>query len=306
MKERRSCMSIQLAKAGCFAHLSRKIIPSYLVNSIEKNSYDLDAEEAQIYYLKLLNEAIDNYIARTKQNIQVNLEKLLWEAVFVLEDQHTFDDVKKLAQYFKEKYGWQHVNMAIHRDEGHLDEMTGEIVYNYHAHIIFLMLNKKGIYVFKKREFGKKKMSVLQTEVANKLNMKRGESKLKTGNEHIAPKIFRKVAKEIDDLKFELKRISGEADNFLEMWLAEKEERMQYEKDIIQLKAKVSIRDSRIKELEELIEDSNVSEDSLMDSIEPNDDLITKLKIQVKNLENENIELRNSLGINEISSGMSM
>ena len=176
MTSRKSCISIEKAKPGCFYHASREVSPTYLVDSSNKNDYDRNAKEAQAYYAELLNESTKNYMNRTKQRLQIKQEKLLWEAVIVLNSTHTLKDVQKLAKYLEKKYQWQPVQIVIHRDEGYKDK-RGIIRYNYHAHIVFFMLNKSGIYVFKKSNFGKKSMAILQTEVAKILKMPRGESK---------------------------------------------------------------------------------------------------------------------------------
>ena len=122
----------------------------------------------------MLKEAVTNYTQRTGQQLQA--KKLRWSAVVNIKDTTTMDDLKKLTQKLYQEYGWQCYQIAIHRDEGHKDPDTGEIVYNLHAHLEFLMLNKKGIYCFKKGEWGKGRMSKLQDLVAEQLQMKRGET----------------------------------------------------------------------------------------------------------------------------------
>lgn len=55
------------------------------------------------------------------------------------------DDLKQLTLFIEKKYGWQCYQIAIHRDEGYEDKETGEIEYNLHAHLEFLMLDKDGV-----------------------------------------------------------------------------------------------------------------------------------------------------------------
>jgi hypothetical protein len=241
MQTRKSSISLEPAQQGCFFHMMREVVPSYIVDSVERNSYDKSAAEAMAYYEKLLNEANVNYMTRTKQMIQVANEKLIWEAVVVLDAHHTLNDVKKLTRYLENKYEWQVICAAVHNDEGYKDKITNKITYNYHAHILFLMLNKWGIYVFKKRDFGKKAMSVLQTEVATILQMPRGESKLKSRRERLSAKQYRKVAQEKYDLKFEIKRISAEADTFEDAMLCEHKLRIEREDEIKKLQEKIKI-----------------------------------------------------------------
>ena len=118
-----------------------------------------------------------NYTKRTKQRIQTDEKKFLWEAVINLNEEHTINDVRVLARIIRMIYGWQAAQIGVHRDEGFKDPKSGKNIYNYHAHIIFFMLDKEGIYRFKKRDFGIKKMEELQTLVSYVLKMERGKSK---------------------------------------------------------------------------------------------------------------------------------
>jgi len=239
MSKRKSCMNIEPARPGCFFHISREVVPNYLIDSTNRNSYDKSAIEAQAYYTKLLAEATYNYMKRTKQRLQVLEEKLLWEAVVVLEEYHTLEDIKKLAHFFEKKYGWQVVQTGLHADEGYEDEVAGKIIYNYHAHIVFLMLNKLGIYVFKKRDYGKKAMSKLQTDVARILKMPRGKDKRSSGRERLSAKQYRQVSQEKYDLQFKLDRMKEDASLFEEAMLDQQQLRMQSEVEIKQLQQKI-------------------------------------------------------------------
>lgn len=170
-----SSINIEPSKINNTEHNTRFVSPTYLLK--EKGlgvEYDLNHEDAEALYQSLLKEAVTNYTQRTGQQLQA--KKLRWSAVVNIKDTTTMDDLKKLTQKLYQEYGWQCYQIAIHRDEGHKDPDTGEIVYNLHAHLEFLMLNKKGIYCFKKGEWGKGRMSKLQDLVAEQLQMKRGET----------------------------------------------------------------------------------------------------------------------------------
>ena len=170
-----SSINIEPSKINNTEHNTRFVSPTYLLK--EKSlgvEYDLNHEEAEALYQSLLNEAVDNYVQRTGQQLQA--KKLRWSAVVNIKDTTSMEDLKKLTQRLYQKYGWQCYQIAIHRDEGHKDPDTGETVYNLHAHLEFLMLNKKGLYCFKKGEWGKGRMSKLQDLVAEQLQMKRGET----------------------------------------------------------------------------------------------------------------------------------
>lgn len=170
-----SSINIEPSKINNTEHNTRFVSPTYLLK--EKSlgvEYDLNHEDAEALYQSLLKEAVTNYTQRTGQQLQA--KKLRWSAVVNIKDTTTMDDLKKLTQKLYQEYGWQCYQIAIHRDEGHKAPDTGEIVYNLHAHLEFLMLNKKGIYCFKKGEWGKGRMSKLQDIVAEQLQMKRGET----------------------------------------------------------------------------------------------------------------------------------
>jgi hypothetical protein len=200
-----------------------------LIDTSERNSYNKTAKEAEEYYRELRGEAVHNYMKRTHQSIQGSPDKWIWEAIILLDSHHTLQDIEELATYLERKYGWQPIIIGIHQDEGHIDEISGEKVYNLHAHVVFLMLNKSGIFIFKKRSFGKKAMAILQDEVAQILNMERGRSKKSTGKIHMSAKQYRQIAKERDFLRIDLMQVTGERDELVELWLHEQKLRLEYE-----------------------------------------------------------------------------
>lgn len=105
------------------------------------------------------------------------LNDSLWEAVINLEEHHTMDDVKKVADFIKQKYHLTPTAIAIHRDEGYTDKSTGETKYNYHAHVMFYTVEHGKSQM---RTIGKKALSTMQTEVAELLHMERGQVNSKT------------------------------------------------------------------------------------------------------------------------------
>lgn len=170
-----SSISLERSKINNVEHVTRKISPTYLLKNKSLGvECSLSSHDANRLLFALEDEAIRNYTERTGQRLQSKNYK--WSAVVNIKETTTMNDLKKLTNYLYEKYGWQCYLIGIHRDEGYLDPDTNKVKYNLHAHLEFLMLNKKGIYCFKKGEWGKGRMSKLQSEVANILGMKRGES----------------------------------------------------------------------------------------------------------------------------------
>lgn len=168
---------------------SKKLEAKYTFKEFESlNEYSCTQNEAQEKYDELLKEATQNYYERTGQQIQdkTNGKKFRWGCVVNINAEHTLEDIERVADKLCEKYGWQKLQVAIHRDEGHykrdangdpeLDENGKKtFIPNLHAHIEFFMLDKQGIYRYKKRDFGKKTMSEMQTFIAKELGMERGE-----------------------------------------------------------------------------------------------------------------------------------
>lgn len=195
-----SSINLKQATLFSFTHNSRTAIVNYLILDSKNNESNRGLDEAYTRYFALYKEAVSNYMKRTGQKVQTREEKMVWEAVVNLNSEHTLADLKKLTDFLYRTYGWQEILTTIHRDEGHVDEVTGKIIINDHAHIIFFMLSKDGIFRFKKRDFGKRQMALLQTQVANILKMKRGVSKLKTKRVRYEHRAYRQHIQEKESL----------------------------------------------------------------------------------------------------------
>jgi len=189
-------------------HNCRVITPEYAVESSSKNEYDCTPDEAVSIFYRLAAEAKQNYLKRTKQKIQTSKKRLVWEGVIVITKHHTMKDLKKLAKEFEKRFGWQPIHISIHRDEGHISKEDGKTIINYHAHILFFMLNKNGIYLMKKREYGAKKMSFLQTLTANILGMERGVPKIISGTERLNHWQYRKVMEMRNKFLLKIKKLT--------------------------------------------------------------------------------------------------
>lgn len=164
---------IEPSKDNNTVHNDRTIAPDYLLKHKSLGvEVDNKSDVADAIYTAKLNSATEAYTNRVGQKIQA--KNIKWSAVVNVNENTTMDDLKRVASFLEEKYGWQCYQIAIHRDEGHIDKDSGETIYNLHAHLELLMLDKNGIYRFKKRDFGKKKMAELQTEIANLLKLERG------------------------------------------------------------------------------------------------------------------------------------
>jgi hypothetical protein len=172
-------------------HNDRTLPPSYLIDNEKGAECDRDAEQARELKGQIIAQAKEAYINRTNQRFQAKSYE--WSAVCNIKPDTTMDDLKRLAQHFYHKYGFQCYQIAIHRDEGHIDE-DGKEQINHHAHLEFIMLDKNtGVNCFKMRDFPKSKMREIQSEVSQILQMQRGEDKRKSGRQRTEPRQYAKL-----------------------------------------------------------------------------------------------------------------
>lgn len=169
-------------------HNDRTLPPSYLIDNEKGAECDRDAEQARELKGQIIAQAKEAYINRTNQRFQAKSYE--WSAVCNIKSDTTMDDLKRLAQHFKDKYGFQCYQIAIHRDEGHIDE-DGKKQINHHAHLEFITLDKN-TGINRQRELTPQKLRELQSEVSQILQMQRGEDKRKSGRERTEPREYAK------------------------------------------------------------------------------------------------------------------
>lgn len=171
------------------AHNDRTLAPSYLISD---RGVECDRPDEQARELKeqIIAQAKETYTSRTGQRFQAKTYE--WSAVCNIKPDTTMDDLKRLAQHFSDEYGFQCYQIAIHRDEGHIDE-DGKEQINHHAHLEFITLDKNtGVNCFKMRDFPKSKMREIQSKVSQILQMQRGEDKRKSGRQRTEPRQYAK------------------------------------------------------------------------------------------------------------------
>ena len=167
----------------------------------------------------IFNRELEIYKRDHKGGRIPKFENSSWEAVINLNDTHTMADAQKVAEHIAKKWNFIATRIAIHRDEGHFEtDENGEecVVYNYHAHLNFITLknarqNIRHEYI-KRHEF-----SELQTEIAEMLQMERGECLKDLYGEHYHEtkatkkhKSGRQYAQEQKALELTKKEISAE------------------------------------------------------------------------------------------------
>lgn len=209
-------------------HNDRTLAPNYLIDKEKGAECNRNAEKARELKNQIINEAKETYQNQVKQKFQA--KSFEWSAVVNIKPDTTMQDLENLAKHFNDKYGFQCYQIAIHRDEGHKNAQ-GEIEINQHAHLEFIMLDKKtGKTNFKMRDFSKQKMREIQTEVAEILQMERGKDKRLTGAKRIEPRKYAQLKEQEKQNFKELKQTIKEKDKELKaVILSKKEIKEQFE-----------------------------------------------------------------------------
>ena len=112
-------------------------------------------------------------------------ENKLWESALNLRERHTMADVQRVNKKIQEITGFIPVQTSIHRDEGHVDEKTGDFIQNIHAQTLWLTQNPEdgksmAYLLFDKKDVYRK----IQDIVAEELGMIRGKPAEITGARH--------------------------------------------------------------------------------------------------------------------------
>lgn len=169
--ERKSSIHIEAGNLGYLFHNDRTKPTANSIFSQEKNEYFNDAKTALEIYRQELQKRSEAYTKRTGKKPHKNAITHL-SAIVNLDKQHTLQDVKKIAEYLEQKLGTKVFQISIHKDEGYIDEETGEPHINYHAHLEFMGLDEQGNSI--RRKLDRKFLINLQDKVAEILQMERG------------------------------------------------------------------------------------------------------------------------------------
>ncbi|GMB92217.1 hypothetical protein [Helicobacter ailurogastricus] len=197
-------------------HNDRTIRAHYFLKSgglgIECNR---SAQEAMALRDSLIEQAKANYKRCFNQSFKAT--RFVWSAVANIKPETTMQDLERLADHFKTKYGFQCFQIAIHRDEGHIDDEGKEQI-NHHAHLEFVTLDEKtGKSLFRKEHISNKVLSQMQTETADILGMQRGEDVKKSGRKRIEPRAYAQLMNETRQKhKAEKQELKATKDNTIE------------------------------------------------------------------------------------------
>ena len=183
----KSSINFQKAKAHWEKHNARQDEPSYLLPpEFRKQNYFWRAELSPQEIFKAEH-------SKCSKGKRPRFENSHWEAVLNLNANHTEKDVERVVQHIAKTLNIIPVAIAIHRDEGHLNE-RGRPVYNYHAHLNFITV-KDGRQNWRNEYIKPQTLRQLQTDVAELLGMERGKDKRETQVERLDHKQFKAAAK---------------------------------------------------------------------------------------------------------------
>ena len=186
----KSSINFQKASAHWQKHNARQDEPSYLLpQEFRKANYFWRAKLSPQEIFKAEH-------SKCSKGKRPRFENSHWEAVVNLNANHTEKDVERVVQHIAKTLNIIPVAIAIHRDEGHLNE-RGRPVYNYHAHINFITV-KDGRQNWRKEYIKPETLRQLQTEVAELLGMERGKDKRETQVERLSAKQFKAAAKQTE------------------------------------------------------------------------------------------------------------
>lgn len=141
---------------------------------------------AAIKKIQKWDEKADQNYAKTHGGRRSPIKETskVWEAVVNLRENHTMADVKKLVKKLEQKTGYKAAQIAIHRDEGHVND-DGDFIQNIHAHIIFYARDPKTGLSLSTKHYGQTEFfEEIQDLTASELGMERGQSAKITGAKH--------------------------------------------------------------------------------------------------------------------------
>ncbi len=250
---------------GYFAHNDRSTKTNNAIFSDEKNEIDRSAKESFKLYRDELAKRAEAYQLRTNQKLQKNT--ITHKSLIInLEAHHTLKDLEAVKEYLEKSLDTKVLQVAIHRDEGHIDENNNAIK-NYHAHIEMMGIDGYGISISQHQNKDKSNTRVKQTRserldskfysefqtfLADTLKMQRG----KLGSK----------AKRLDTYEYkEHAKRSAEAKQDIKLTVTElKKQIEQYRKDLAAKNAELQIYKQSdyadISQLKKLVKKSNVDE----------------------------------------------
>lgn len=179
--------SVKTSKYGS-AYTHQKPEHRATLNYIHSERTEMNESWHKEYQSNGHPKTLRNYLADTKRIVKEKTgrsmqkkaeDNVIGEAVVVIDEQTTMEDLKKLGKAMEQRYGWTCVQIHIHRDEGYLGERTEDMKhregkYNLHAHMFFITTDLATGKSWKRQ---RGEGSVMQDITAQTLNLTRGVKK---------------------------------------------------------------------------------------------------------------------------------
>ena len=179
--------SVSVAKYGS-AYTHQKPEHRATLNYIHSERTEMNESWHKEYQANGHPKTLRNYQADTKRIVKEKTgramqkkaeDNVIGEAVVVIDEQTTMEDLQKLGKAMEQRYGWTCVQIHIHRDEGYLGERTEDMKhregkYNLHAHMFFITTDLKTGKSWKRQ---RGEGSVMQDITAQTLDLTRGVKK---------------------------------------------------------------------------------------------------------------------------------
>ena len=181
MKQQTS-IHVQPVKGGSEQHNKREKELDYIRPELSHlNEYwEKDTQTDRLENIK------SRYLKSTGQKIQSKATPIR-EAVVVIKSETTMEDLKRLSDAYRQRFGIDTFQIAIHKDEGY---PKGEWKPNLHAHLVFDWTNQK---TGKSLKLNRQDMVEMQTITAEVLQMDRGVS---SDKQHLTAQQYKSFAEE--------------------------------------------------------------------------------------------------------------
>lgn len=156
--------------------------PNIYQELTHKNEYSCSAKVVRAETNRLYQEAMQKQAG--KKGKKTPRERSIHEAIFEIDEKTTMLECQELAKEIEKLTGFQTLQIAIHRDEGHTDEQ-GNFIPHYHAHAVFFTLDKDTGKQLARQQasLNKANLSKMQDLASKIFDMERGQEFFKNGIE---------------------------------------------------------------------------------------------------------------------------
>lgn len=183
---------VQPVKGGSEQHNKREKELDYVRKDLSHlNEYwEKDTQTNRLEKIK------SRYLQSTGQKMQSKATPIR-EAVVVIKSETTMEDLKRLSDAYRQRFGIDTFQIAIHKDEGY---PKGEWKPNLHAHLVFDWTNQQ---IGKTLKLNRQDMVEMQTITAEVLQMDRGVS---SDKQHLSAIQYKNIAEQVKLRQIEDKR----------------------------------------------------------------------------------------------------